>query len=84
MTRDALCGVTTECPLATKLSSGCCPRAGGLRYGQGIRDTVGALCALCGSAQLAQHQNSMGTPFSPHCWGNVCLDQLSETPPCLL
>lgn len=63
MTRDALCDVTTECPLATKLTSGCCPRAGGLRYGQRIRVTVGASCALRGSAQLAWHQGQHGDPF---------------------
>ena len=63
MTRDALCGVTAEGPLVTKLTSGCCPRAGGLGRGQGSSDAVGAPCALCGSAQLAQLQGRYGDPF---------------------
>lgn len=53
MTRDALCGVAVEGSLATKLTSGCCPRAGGLGHGQGSRDAVRTPCASCSSAQLA-------------------------------
>lgn len=47
MTRDALCGVTAEGPLATKLASGCCPRAGGLGHGQGCRGSTVCFVRLC-------------------------------------
>lgn len=63
MTRDALCGVTAEGPLATKLASGCCPRAGGLGRRQGSRDAAGAPWALCSSAQLARLRGRHGDPF---------------------
>lgn len=52
MTRDALCGVTTEGSVATKLTSGYCPRAGGAGHGQGSRDALRTLCASSSSAQL--------------------------------
>lgn len=48
--KDAPCAVTVEAFLATKLTSGCCPRAGGLGHRQESKDAVGALCALCGFA----------------------------------
>lgn len=72
MTRDALCGVTADGPLATKLASGCRPRAGGLGRRQGSRDSGGAPCALCGSAQLAWLWGWHGDPFLTP-WLGQCL-----------
>lgn len=63
MTSDALRGVTVEGSLATKLTCGCCPRAGGLGHGQESRDALRTPCASCSCALLTGSWEWHRDPF---------------------